>query len=66
VVIGSFNGAFVLVPIDYVVSERKKIDTEGALWHAVIGSTRQNDYFFDNSFENELPGHSAAMDYRMD
>jgi len=63
VVIGSFNGAFVLVPIAYVVSERKKIDTEGALWHAVIGSTRQNDYFYDNSFENELPGHSAAMDF---
>jgi len=63
VVIGSINGAFVLVPLVYVVSERKKIDTEGALWHAVTGSTRQNDYFFDNSFENELPGHSAAMDY---
>jgi 6-phosphofructokinase 1 len=63
VVIGSINGAFVLVPLMYVISERKKIDTEGALWHAVIGSTRQNDYFLDNSFENELPGHPAAMDY---
>jgi len=62
-VIGSINGEFVLVPIAYVVSERKKIDTEGALWHAVIGSTRQNDYFYDNSFESELPGYSAAMDY---
>ncbi|MDR2583078.1 MAG: ATP-dependent 6-phosphofructokinase [Fibromonadaceae bacterium] len=62
-VIGSINGTFVLVPLAYVISERKKIDTEGALWHAVIGSTRQNDYFFDNSFENELPGRSAAMDW---
>jgi len=63
VVVGSINGKFALVPLMYVISERKKIDAEGALWHAVIGSTRQNDYFYDNSFENELPGHSAAMDY---
>jgi len=63
VVSGSFKGTFVLVPLEYVISERKKIDTESALWHAVIGSTRQNGYFFDNSFENELPGRSAAMDY---
>jgi 6-phosphofructokinase 1 len=62
-VVGSFKGTFVLVPLAYVVSERKKIDTESALWHAVIGSTRQNDYFEDNSFENELPNHSAAMDW---
>jgi len=64
IVIGSFKGAFVLVPLDYVVSERKKIDTESALWHAVLGSTRQNDYFYDNSYERELPNHSAAEDYK--
>jgi 6-phosphofructokinase 1 len=62
-VIGSFRGTFVLVPLEFVISERKKIDTESALWHAVLGSTRQNDYFFDSSFENELPNHSAAQDW---
>jgi 6-phosphofructokinase 1 len=59
-VVGSFRGTFVLVPLEYVVSERKKIDTEGALWHAVLGSTRQDDYFTNNAFENEIPGSSAA------
>jgi 6-phosphofructokinase 1 len=63
VVVGSFKGTFVLVPLAYVVSERKKIDTESALWHAVISSTRQNDYFSDSSYENELPNRSAAMDW---
>jgi 6-phosphofructokinase 1 len=63
-VVGSFKGAFVLVPLQYVVSERKKIDPEGALWHAVVGATRQNDYFFDNSYESELPNRSAAEDWR--
>jgi 6-phosphofructokinase 1 len=62
-VISNFKGTFVLVPLAYVVSERKKIDTESALWHAVTGSTRQDDYFLDNSFENELPNRSAAMDW---
>ena len=62
-VVGSFKGTFVLVPTIYVVSERKKIDTESALWHAVLGSTRQNDYFSDSSFENELPERSAAEDW---
>jgi len=64
IVIGSFNGNFVLVPLAYVVSERKKIDTESALWHAVLGSTRQNDYFLDNSYERELPNHSASEDWK--
>jgi 6-phosphofructokinase 1 len=63
IVIGSFKGQFVLVPLAYVVSERKKIDTEGALWHAVVGSTRQNDYFSDISFEKELPDRSAGEDW---
>jgi 6-phosphofructokinase 1 len=65
VVIGSFKGTFVLVPLVYVVSERKKIDTESALWHAVLGSTRQNDYFSDSLYERELPNHSAAEDWRL-
>ncbi|MDR2732199.1 MAG: ATP-dependent 6-phosphofructokinase [Fibromonadaceae bacterium] len=63
IVIGSFKGQFVLVPLLYAVSERKKIDTESALWHAVVGSTRQNDYFYDSSYENELPNRSAAEDW---
>ncbi|MDR0517517.1 MAG: ATP-dependent 6-phosphofructokinase [Fibromonadaceae bacterium] len=63
VVVGSFRNAFALVPLMYVISERKKIDTEGALWHAVLGSTRQNDYFTSSSFEKELPGRSAADDW---
>ncbi|MCL2283162.1 MAG: ATP-dependent 6-phosphofructokinase [Fibromonadales bacterium] len=63
IVIGSFKGDFVLVPLVYVISERKKIDTESALWHAVTGSTRQNDYFSENSFESELPNRSAGEDW---
>ncbi|MDR2579971.1 MAG: ATP-dependent 6-phosphofructokinase [Fibromonadaceae bacterium] len=63
-VVGSFRGTFVLVPVGYVISERKKIDPEGALWHAVIGSTRQNDYFYDSSFETELPNRFASEDWR--
>ncbi len=44
-VVGSMNNSFTHVPIEYAVSERKKIDPRGALWHAVLGCTRQNDYF---------------------
>ena len=33
------------VPIEYAVSERKKINPNGVLWHAVLGITRQQDYF---------------------
>ena len=44
-VVGSMNNAFSHVPIEYAVSERKKINPNGALWHAVLGATRQQDYF---------------------
>jgi 6-phosphofructokinase 1 len=44
-VVGSMNGQFTHVPIDYAVSERKKIEPNGSLWHAVLGATRQQDYF---------------------
>jgi 6-phosphofructokinase 1 len=44
-VVGSMNNAFSHVPIEYAVSERKKINPNGALWHAVLGITRQQDYF---------------------
>lgn len=44
-VVGSMNGTFTLVPIECAVNERKKINPNGALWHAVLGATRQQDYF---------------------
>ena len=44
-VVGSMNGKFTHVPIDFAVSERRKIKTDSPLWHAVLGSTRQLDYF---------------------
>ena len=34
-VVGSMNGMFTHVPIEYAVSERKKIDPVGSLWQAV-------------------------------
>lgn len=47
-VVGIMNGQFTHVPISYATSERKKVDPEGPLWHAVLGATRQNDYFTGN------------------
>ena len=44
-VVGSMNGKFTHVPIDFAVSERRKIKPDSPLWHAVLGSTRQLDYF---------------------
>ena len=44
-VVGSMNGKFTHVPIDFAVSERRKIKPDSPLWHAVLGSTRQMDYF---------------------
>ena len=44
-VVGSMNEQFSHVPIEYAVNERKKIDPNGTLWHAVLGATRQQDYF---------------------
>ena len=44
-VVGSMNNVFSHVPIEYAVSERKKINPNGPLWHAVLGITRQQDYF---------------------
>ena len=43
--VGSMNEQFSHVPIEYAVNERKKIDPNGTLWHAVLGATRQQDYF---------------------
>ncbi len=47
-VVGIMNNKFTHVPIIYATSERKKIDPESALWHGVLGATRQNDYFSGN------------------
>ncbi|HOX51982.1 MAG TPA: ATP-dependent 6-phosphofructokinase [Fibrobacteria bacterium] len=44
-VVGSTGGVFTHVPIPYATSERKKLDIDGPLWHAVLSSTRQMDYF---------------------
>lgn len=44
-VVGSMNNVFSHVPIEYAVNERKKINPNGNLWHAVLGLTRQQDYF---------------------
>ncbi|MDR1760579.1 MAG: ATP-dependent 6-phosphofructokinase [Fibrobacter sp.] len=43
--VGSMNGQFTHVPVFYAVKERKKIDPKDSLWHAVLGATRQQDYF---------------------
>jgi 6-phosphofructokinase 1 len=40
-VVGFWNHRFTHVPIPLAVSERKKIDPEGALWSAVLASTGQ-------------------------
>ncbi len=45
IVVGSTAGVFTHVPIAFATSERKKLDVDGPLWHAVLSSTRQMDYF---------------------
>jgi len=40
-VVGFWNHRFTHVPIHLAVSERKKIDPEGALWSSVLASTGQ-------------------------
>lgn len=44
-VVGSWFGQFTHVPIALATCERKKIDTTGPLWNAVLSATRQKDYF---------------------
>jgi 6-phosphofructokinase 1 len=44
-VVGSTAGIFTNVPISYATSERKKLDVDGPVWHAVLSATRQTDYF---------------------
>jgi 6-phosphofructokinase 1 len=40
-VVSFWNHQFTHVPISLAVSERKKIDPEGALWNSVVTSTGQ-------------------------
>jgi 6-phosphofructokinase 1 len=40
-VVGFWNHQFTHVPISLAVSERKKVDPDGALWSAVLASTGQ-------------------------
>jgi 6-phosphofructokinase 1 len=40
-VVGFWNHQFTHVPISLAVSQRKKIDPEGALWSSVLASTGQ-------------------------
>jgi 6-phosphofructokinase 1 len=44
-VIGNRHNIFSHVPISLAATERQKLDTQGALWRAVLSATRQNDYF---------------------
>jgi 6-phosphofructokinase 1 len=39
--VGSWNGHFVHIPMERAVSARKKIDPRGALWHSVLDNTGQ-------------------------
>jgi 6-phosphofructokinase 1 len=40
-VVGTWNGEFVCIPIGLVVQERKRVDPDGRLWHSVLEATGQ-------------------------
>lgn len=44
-VVGSWGRNFTHVPIALATQNRKQVDIDGSLWHAVLGSTRQEEYF---------------------
>jgi 6-phosphofructokinase 1 len=44
-VAGALNGVYSMVPIELATKERQMIDLDSGLWRAVLGSTRQNDWF---------------------
>lgn len=44
-VVGYWNNQYTHLPIKLATLKRRKIDTEGTLWHSVLGATRQRDYF---------------------
>jgi 6-phosphofructokinase 1 len=43
-VVGYWNGAFTLLPIEAATQERKKINTEGEFWWNVLEATGQAMY----------------------
>jgi 6-phosphofructokinase 1 len=44
VLIGSWNGRLIHVPIATVVAEKKRMDVTGDLWNAVLSATGQPDW----------------------
>jgi len=57
IVVGSTGGAFTHVPIPYATFQRKKIDVNGPLWHAILSATRQEDYFHP---QHRRKGHAGS------
>ena len=52
---------FTHVPIEYAVSERRKIEPDGALWHAVLGATRQDDYFSGRASNRKISSRNGPF-----
>lgn len=48
-IVGFCNNDFMHVPIELAVSERKKVDTKGALWRGLIEITNQPDFQSDHN-----------------
>jgi 6-phosphofructokinase 1 len=44
-VVGHWFDEFTHVPIEMATKDRRRLDTEGSLWKAVLGATRQNIWF---------------------
>lgn len=44
--VGRWHGAFVNLPLDLVIHGRRKVDSQGELWHAVLESTGQPSTFY--------------------
>ena len=44
-VVGHWNNEYVHIPIALATLARRTVDPNGALWQAVLGMTRQEDYF---------------------
>ncbi len=47
-VVAHWHGNFIHVPVDLAVRERRRINPRDQLWQSVLGTTRQNDYFFNH------------------
>lgn len=44
-VIGHLHGQFIHVPIEMLATEKKRVDPDGAAWHAVLAATGQPERF---------------------